>query len=63
MIRAPLSFSGTAGVIRFDRSVTDVLDTVVGEALEHHYAFTYGDYRAELIAVAQALGVPVLPLT
>ena len=63
MIQAPLAFSGTAGVIRFDRSVPEVLDTVVGAGLEHHYGFTYGDHRAALVAVADRLGVPVLALT
>ncbi len=63
MIRAPLSFSGTAGVIRFDRPVPEVLDTVIGAGLEHHFGFTYGDFRTELVAVAQRLGISVLALT
>jgi len=60
--RAPNSFSGTSGVVRFDRPVDEVLETVMGEGLEHHYAFTYGDYRAGLRAVAARMGVPVLRL-
>ena len=63
MIRAPQSFSGTAGVIRFDRPVPEVLDVVVGEGLEHHFGFTYGDFRAELVALAERLEIPVLALT
>ena len=63
MIRAPQSFSGTAGVIQFDRPVPEVLDTVMAEGLEHHYGFTYGDYRSELVALASRMGIPVLALT
>ena len=62
MERAPNSFSGTSGVVRFDRPVAEVLETVMEEGLEHHYAFAYGDHRPGLRAVAARLGVPVLEL-
>ncbi|MGP1397107.1 MAG: L-fucose/L-arabinose isomerase family protein [Inquilinaceae bacterium] len=62
MLRRPKSFTGTSGVVRYDRPAGAVLDTVMTEGLEHHYGFAYGDHRAELTAVAGALGVPVVPL-
>lgn len=62
MLRAPKSFSGTSGVVRFDRTVDAVLETVMAEGLEHHYAFAYGDHRPGLRAVAARMGVPVLEL-
>ncbi|GAB4575608.1 MAG: L-fucose/L-arabinose isomerase family protein [Anaerolineae bacterium] len=62
MLRADPSFSGTSGLIRFDRPVDDVLDTIMGEGLEHHVALTYGDYVDELLTLAEWLDVPVLRL-
>ncbi|MEA2011225.1 MAG: hypothetical protein U9N78_11025 [Actinomycetota bacterium] len=62
MISAPLAFSGTAGVARFDRPVAEILDTVMGEGLEHHYGIVYGDVREELAAVAALLAMPVIEL-
>ncbi|MCL1588093.1 MAG: hypothetical protein M3092_06715, partial [Actinomycetia bacterium] len=52
MLRAPLAFSGTAGVARFDSAVNDIEDTILGEGLEHHYGLVYGDVSGELRAVA-----------
>jgi len=62
MISAPLAFSGTAGVARLDRPVDDVLTTVMGEGLEHHYGIVYGDVREELAALASLLSMPVVEL-
>jgi L-fucose isomerase-like protein len=62
MVRAPASFGGTSGVIRFDRSAAEVLDTIMRHGLEHHVCLTYGDYRAELRMAAHRLDLPVLEL-
>lgn len=62
MLRAPLSFSGTSGVLRFDRPAAEVLATIMDEGLDHHIALTYGDYVAELLALAKLLALPVLRL-
>lgn len=62
MIAAPLSFSGTSGVLRFDRSAREVLDTLLGEGLEHHLALTYGDHLDALLAFARLADLPVLRL-
>ncbi|MEE8270946.1 MAG: fucose isomerase [Alphaproteobacteria bacterium] len=62
MLSAPLAFSGTAGVVRFDRPAGAVLDTIMAEGLEHHYSLVYGDHRATLRALAARLDIPVLAL-
>jgi L-fucose isomerase-like protein len=63
MQQAAKSFTGTSGIIRFDAPATDVLDTVMGAGLEHHFNITYGDYRQELRDFARLVGLDVLELT
>lgn len=63
MISAPPSFSGTSGVIRFDRPALEVFDTVMTEGLEHHFCIVYGEFQAALRAFAQLVGLPVIGLT
>jgi len=62
MLRAPMSFAGTSGVLRFDRPAQHILDTLLGEGLEHHIALTYGDHLPTLLALAGMLDLPVLQL-
>jgi len=62
ILRAPLSFSGTSGVLRFDRPAAQVLDTILQEGLDHHFCLTYGDYVSSLLALAEMLELPVLRL-
>lgn len=62
MIRAPRSFSGTSGVLRFDTPAQGVLDTIMHEGLDHHICLTYGDYLAPLLKLAEMLALPVLHL-
>ena len=63
MLSAPKSFTGTSGVVRFDRPANDVLDIIMSEGLEHHLAITYGDYVPALIVLADLLNLPVLNLS
>lgn len=62
ILRAEPSFSGTSGLIRFDRPALDVLDTIMAEGLEHHVALTYGDVSAALVKLAELLNIPILML-
>ncbi len=62
MLRAPMSFSGTSGTLRFDRPAVKVLDTLLSEGLEHHVSLTYGDHVPALLALAKMLDLPVLHL-
>ena len=60
MLDAPLAFSGTAGVIEFDRPAPEVVATIMREGLEHHFGIVYGDYRDELEALADYWRIPVI---
>ncbi|HTV66914.1 MAG TPA: hypothetical protein VMF90_00100 [Rhizobiaceae bacterium] len=62
MLKRPMAFTGTSGVLRFDSGVAKVRDTVMGAALEHHFCIAYGDHRAALESAAAALNIPVLDL-
>ncbi len=62
MLREPLAFSGTAGVLRFERSAREVLDIVMHEGLEHHYGIVYGDVRDRLRALASVLELPIVEI-
>ena len=61
-MRAPKSFTGTSGVVRFDRGVGEVMDAMMDFALEHHVAMVYGAHRAALRALAAEMGVGVVEL-
>ncbi len=63
MLARPNSFGGTSGVARLDCSAQQAMDTIMGEGLEHHYAFAYGDHRAALAGWAARAGVSVLALS
>ena len=62
MLRAPMSFSGTSGVMRFDRPAGQVLDTLITEGLEHHVSIAYGNFQRELAVLARRTGLPGLNL-
>jgi L-fucose isomerase-like protein len=62
MLQSPMSFSGTSGVLRFDRPAAEVLDLMLGEGLEHHISLTYGDHLPALLALARMLDLPLLQL-
>ncbi|HKJ26682.1 MAG TPA: hypothetical protein VJ965_03505, partial [Anaerolineales bacterium] len=62
MLKAEKSFSGTSGVVRFDRPANQVLDTILSEGLEHHISITYGDHFEVMEEVARMLGIPILYL-
>lgn len=62
MLARDKSFTGTSGVVRFDRDAGAVLTDVIASGLEHHMALAYGDHRLVLRDVAAALGLGVLEL-
>jgi L-fucose isomerase-like protein len=62
MLKRPMAFTGTSGVVRFDSGSRRVLETVIGSALEHHMALAYGDHRDTLEAAAAELKLPGLRL-
>jgi hypothetical protein len=62
MLHRPMAFTGTSGVVRFDRAAADVLNDLMSSGLEHHMALAYGDHRDALRGVAGALNLPVLEI-
>ncbi len=62
MLRRPMAFTGTSGVVRFSRPAGEVLDDVIASGLEHHMALAYGDHRNTLRAVAAELRLPLLEM-
>ncbi|MBT8109835.1 MAG: hypothetical protein KJO27_03850 [Gammaproteobacteria bacterium] len=62
VLRAPMAFTGTSGVVRFDKRVADVCTTIMDEGLEHHFSLAYGDHLGSLRQVAKRLNLPVLQI-
>ena len=63
VLKRPISYSGTSGVVRFDRPAQEVLDRVIGEGLEHHMTLAYGELRPALRRWARMMKIPVVELT
>jgi L-fucose isomerase-like protein len=59
---APLSFSGTSGVIQFERPINEVLDTIMRQGIEHHFSLTYGNHAYALKTFAKRLGLEIVEL-
>ncbi|MBB5515244.1 hypothetical protein FHS89_001254 [Rubricella aquisinus] len=62
MLKRDMAFTGTSGVVRFDRDAGRTLQDVIDSGLEHHMALAYGDHRDTLRAMAGALNIPVLEI-
>lgn len=62
MLDRPMAFTGTSGVIRFDRPISAVLPDLFAAGLEHHMALAYGDHVAALRDVARSMNLPVIAL-
>jgi L-fucose isomerase-like protein len=62
IVRGDKPFSGTCGLLHFERPAAQVLDNILSEGLEHHISLTYGDHRPALLALAHMLDLPVLML-
>ena len=62
MLDRPMAFTGTSGVVRFERNANLVLNDIIASGLEHHMAIAYGDHRPVLRSTAAAMGLPLLEL-
>ncbi len=62
VIRAPLSFTGTSAVVRFDGGTEAAMRGLLDQALEHHVAIVYGDHRGAVRAAGRQLGLDVVEL-
>ncbi|HIC82243.1 MAG TPA: hypothetical protein EYP07_14970 [Kiloniellaceae bacterium] len=62
ILRRPMSFTGTSGVIRFDCGAEAARRALIDAQLEHHVSITYGDVKAGVEAAAAAADLPLLDL-
>ena len=62
MLDREMAFTGTSGIVRFERDAGLVLDDLISSGAEHHMALAYGEYRPQLRSVAAAMNIPVLEL-
>ncbi len=62
VLRAPMAFTGTSGVVRFDKPVAEVCSKIMEEGLEHHFSLAYGDHVDSLRQIASRLNLPVLQI-
>jgi L-fucose isomerase-like protein len=60
VLKRPMAFTGTSGVLRFDQPVAEVLPAVFNSGLEHHMALAYGDHTETLLSLAATLDLPVV---
>ncbi|MDG2232075.1 MAG: hypothetical protein P8K82_10470 [Paracoccaceae bacterium] len=62
MLKRPMAFTGTSGVVRFEKPADEVLSNVMDSGLEHHMALAYGEHRPALRAAAAAMNLPILEI-
>jgi hypothetical protein len=62
MLKRDMAFTGTSGVVTFERPAREVLARVIDSGLEHHMALAYGDHVGALESFAAAAGLPVVHL-
>jgi len=59
VLRAPMSFTGTSGIVRFDAPAERALAGLIGCGYEHHVGIVYGDHLGAVAALGRGLGLPV----
>lgn len=52
------SFSGTSGVVSFGKDTKNKIEKMFKGGLEHHVAFTYGNYYNEIIKLGDQMKIP-----
>jgi L-fucose isomerase-like protein len=62
MLQAPMQFTGTSGVCRFDSKAQQVLDTILYQGLDHHFSIAYGNHASALRQIALYAGLEVINL-
>jgi L-fucose isomerase-like protein len=62
VVRAPISFTGTSGVVKLDGAMAKALHGLIGGGYEHHVAMVYGEHRGAAAELGKALGLPVRTL-
>jgi L-fucose isomerase-like protein len=59
VVRAPVSFTGTSGVVTLDTATDRAMHGLIGGGYEHHVAMVYGDHTGAMVALGERLGLPV----
>jgi L-fucose isomerase-like protein len=62
VVRRNISFTGTSGVVKLDIPADEAMNGLIGGAYEHHVAMVYGDHIGAMVALGEALGLPVRTL-
>ena len=60
MLKRKMAFTGTSGVVKFEKSAEIFLNNLINSGLEHHMALCYGDHREKLEELAFSLKLPIL---
>jgi L-fucose isomerase-like protein len=60
MVEGPKPFGGTSGLLKPIMSTRAFLEVLMKEGLEHHISLTYGNFSAELKAIAGVFDLPTL---
>jgi len=60
MVEGPKPFGGTSGLFKPSSPTRLFLDLLMKEGLEHHISLTYGNFSAELKAIAGVFDLPIL---
>jgi hypothetical protein len=63
MIKAPLAYSGTAGVARLDVHADVFRQRLLDAGMEHHCSLAYGDHRPVLRQIARYLDLELIELS
>ncbi len=53
------SFTGTSGVVSFGKNTKNKIEKMFKGGLEHHVAFTYGDYYNEIVNLGNQMKIPI----
>lgn len=57
VLDTPAQFNGASGRVQMDQPVTTLVDQFVEHGYESHFAVVYGDYVADLVALAKLLKI------
>ncbi len=57
-VDGPNTFTGTSVEVQMQRPVREILDAMLYEGFEHHYALVWRDVRRELMELSRLLSIP-----
>jgi hypothetical protein len=57
-VDGPNTFTGTSVEVRIKRPVRELLEEMLYQGVEHHYAVVWQDMRQELVELSRLLSIP-----